>query len=150
MRPLGKAVRSGASALLLLTAAVRVIRVVENRRSVLEFYRGSGGAGLLWTILGSMIFLGPFLTAASAVWALWLSRERAGTLAALNFCVAGFFAFFEGLLIFARSMNGSTGYVGAEPLFSLFACAVSGGTALWAFCSQRREWRRKYKDKKEK
>lgn len=118
------------TAVLAGTLLVRVCRVLGNLESVRHFY--FEGQGLLWTLIGLVLFIGPYLTAASAIAALWLRRKTAGELGSLNFCAAGFFTLEEGLTVFARMVNANSGYVGAEPLFSALACGISIITVLQA------------------
>lgn len=115
--------RAAGTALLAGTVVLRAIRVLENLESVRRFYSGSGGPA--WTPVELALFLGPYLTAISAIAALWLPRERAGKLGTVNACSAAFFVFEEGLIVFARAMDGGSGYIGAEPLCGLLALGVS-------------------------
>ena len=107
------------------TLLLRVLRTLESLESVRRFYSGAGGP--VWTPLFLALFLGPYLTAVSATAALWLSGNRAGRLGAVS---AG--------AVFARSINGHSDYVGAEPLFSLLACAVAAAAVLKARWRKRR------------
>lgn len=115
-RLLGTAVLAG-------TLALRAVRALGELESVRRFY--FDGQGLIWMLIGLALFCGPYLTAAAAIAALWLRRDWAGPLGAVAFCAAGFFTLDEGLTLFARAMNGNSGYVGAEPLFSALACGIS-------------------------
>lgn len=124
------------TALLAGTLLLRVLRTLENLESVRRFYSGAGGP--VWTPLFLALFLGPYLTAVSAAAALWLSGNRAEWLGAVSAGAAAFFVLEEGLTVFARSMNSHSGYVGAEPLFSLLACAVSAAAVLRARRRERR------------
>ena len=122
------------------TLLLRVLRTLESLESVRRFYSGAGGP--VWTplflALFLALFLGPYLTAVSATAALWLSGNRAGRLGAVSAGAAAFFVLEEGLTVFARSMNGHSDYVGAEPLFSLLACAVAAAAVLKARWRKRR------------
>ncbi len=143
MKGLGLALRIGGTTLLLGTIALRVLRIAGNRESVTAFYMVDSGLSLPWRFLFAALFLGPFITALIAATALWLDQKRAAGLAAVNFLIAGFFVLEEGLTVFARAVNGNSAYVGAEPLFSLLVCAVSGAAVLGIFWSQHREWKKK-------
>ena len=114
------------TALLAGTLAVRVLRLLGSWESVRRFY--PGGQGPVWALLGMALFFGPYLAAGSAIAALWLPREGAVKLGTVSFCAAAFFTFAEGLTVFARAMNASSGYVGAEPAFSAAAAVISAAT----------------------
>ena len=124
------------TALLAGTLAVRVLRLLGNWESVRRFY--PGGQGVVWGLLGLALLFGPYLAAGSAAAALWLPREGAVKLGTVSLCAAAFFTFSEGLTVFARAMNGSAGYVGAEPAFSAAAAAISAATLLRALRAGRR------------
>ena len=120
--------RAAGTAALAGTRLLRVLRVLENLESVRRFYPGTYGP--LWTLIELALFFGPYLTAVSAIAALWLRRNAAGQLGTVNFCAAAFFTCEEGLTCFARYINANSAYVGAEPLFSALVCGVSAATVL--------------------
>ena len=109
---------------------LRLARILGNLESVRSFYPGTYGS--LWSLVELALFFGPFLVTGSAAAALWLRWDRAGKLGTVNICAAAFFVFEEGLIVFARWMDGNGGYVGAEPLFSAIVCAVSIAAVLRA------------------
>ena len=116
-------VRLLGTALLAGTLVLRAVRVLGNLESIRRFYFGT--PGLIWTLLGVVLLCGPCLAAAAAVAALWLRGERAVLTGLAAACGAAFFTLAEGLTAFARAINGNSGYVGAEPLFSILTCGIS-------------------------
>ena len=123
--------RAAGTALLAGTVVLRTVRALWNLESVLAYY--GGAAGLFWKLLYLAAFLGPYLTTAAAMAALWLPRLRARQIGSWSLCAAAFFSLWEGLTVFARAMDGHGGYVGAEPLFSLLVLGISA-----VFCARRK------------
>ena len=111
------------TALLAGTLAVRAVRLLEHLESVRRFYFST--PGLTWTLLGAALLFGPYFAAAAAIAALWLRGDWAVLLGIAAACGAAFFTLEEGLTVFARAVNGNSGYVGAEPLLSILTCGIS-------------------------
>lgn len=128
--------RAAGTAALAAATALRAYRALGSAENIRRFYLGDGG--FLWAQAGLALFFGPYLTAAFTAAALWLPRERAMAWARLNLCAAAFFVLEEGLIAFARTVNGHGGYVGAEPLLSALAGGISIITLLRARGAGRR------------
>ena len=111
------------TALLAGTLILRAARILGHLESVRVFYFSVPGP--LWTMLGAVLLSGPWLTAAAAVAALWLRRNRGVLWGIAAVCGAAFFTLEEGLTVFARAVNGNSGYVGAEPLLSILVLGIS-------------------------
>lgn len=124
--------RMAGTAALLGMVGLRVFRNMENWESIARFYGGGDTLGSFWKVIGAGFFLGPFLTTLLALAPLWLRRDAAVGLGAASACAAAFFTLEEGLIVFARSVNGSSAYVGAEPLLSAAVCGISIVTACCA------------------
>jgi len=99
---------------------------VGSWESVKRYYGFGSSQGPVWFLLGLVLFIGPFLTALAAILSLWWRGRGASDLAAACLCAGLFFTLEEGLVRFARAVNGNSGYVGAEPLLGLAVCAVAG------------------------
>lgn len=119
-----RSLRAALTAAMLGTVLARAVRIGRHPESVAGWY--SGPAGPLWALIYAVMFLGPFAAALAAASAPWVRGKAADVLWAAAFCGGGFFTLSEGLILFARSMDGRHAYVGAEPLLSLLVCAVSG------------------------
>ena len=117
------------TAALLGCVAVRVVRMVARWESVARYY-GVGTYGTAWSFISLLFFAGPFLAALAAVVSLWLKQRWDAGVSLAALFVSGFLVLWEGLILFARAVNGNGGYAGAEPLLSIVVCAISGAALL--------------------
>jgi len=124
----GKAVlRLALTAALLACLAVRVARLGAHWESVRHYYFPEGNS-LFWLLAGFLLFALPLLLPVAAGVCLWREGRPAARLGRWSAILSGLCTLWEGLTLFARSMNANYGYVGAEPGLSagVCLCAVAG------------------------
>ena len=118
------------SVLLAACFGFRAVRMAGNWESVAEYYGFGAFQGLFWPVISGLLLVAPFLVIGLGAFSLWGSERWGAVLGWTGFGIGLPVFLLEGLTVFARSVNGNGGYVGAEPLLGAVACAVSGAAAL--------------------
>lgn len=123
------ALRLALTAVLLGCLAVRVVRIVMHWESVRSYFFPED-SGSLWLLIGLVLFVLPLLLPVAAGVSLWRKGTWAVRLGRWSAFLSGLGVFWEGLTLFARSMNSNHSYVGAEPALSAVVCLCAGAGLL--------------------
>ena len=125
---LRRIVRAGLTVPLALCLLARLVRAARHWSGVADFFFPPDAGPFV--LIAAALFLGPVALPLLCGLALWSRGRRARSLGLICLSAGGFFTLEEGLVLFARSMNGHGGYVGAEPGLSLFVCLISAAVVL--------------------
>ena len=120
--------RAGLTVPLAFCLLARLVRVFRHWPGVANFFFPADAGP--FSLIAAALLLGPVALPLLSGLALWSEGRRARSLGLGCLLAGGFFALEEGLILFARAMNGHGGYVGAEPGLSLCVCLISAAVVL--------------------